>query len=126
MGLGVSMSGLLHSKNFTEPDYNVCCTAFTHNDPHLAAMLRALERPGMPHSSLYVGASATSSNSTLAFSNLRMCEGGSEEGSKGTRVWGTGNGDGEGGRETGILIKGTGRRSVGSAGMHPRTWHPRT
>ena len=56
----------------------VTCRA--ESNPHLAAMLRALERPGMPHSSLYVGASATSSNSTLAFSNLRMCEGGSEEG----------------------------------------------
>ena len=90
MGLGVSMSGLLHSKNFTEPDYNVCCTAFTHNDPHLAAMLRALERPGMPHSSLYVGASATSSNSTLAFSNLRTRRGEGGAGGGRAEVWNRG------------------------------------
>ena len=31
-------------------------------------MLSALERPGMPHISRYVGASLASSNSTLAFS----------------------------------------------------------
>ena len=36
--------------------------------PSRAAMLRALERPGMPHMRRYVGASLASSNSTLAFS----------------------------------------------------------
>eukprot|EP00965_Chrysotila_dentata_P236489 6201341-Pleurochrysis_carterae.AAC.3 len=36
--------------------------------PRRRAMAMALERPGMPHSSRYVGASATSSNSTHAFS----------------------------------------------------------
>ena len=37
--------------------------------PSRAAMLSALERPGMPHIRRYVGASRASSNSTLAFSN---------------------------------------------------------
>ena len=36
--------------------------------PSREAMLRALERPGMPHMRRYVGASLASSNSTLAFS----------------------------------------------------------
>ena len=38
------------------------------SSPSRAAILSALERPGMPHSSRYVGRSATSSNSMLTFS----------------------------------------------------------
>ena len=66
----------------------VTCRA--ESNPHLAAMLRALERPGMPHSSLYVGASATSSNSTLAFSNLRTRRGEGGAGGGRAEVWNRG------------------------------------
>jgi hypothetical protein len=43
------------------------------SSPRRDAMLSALLRPGTPHNRRYVGASAASSNSTLAFSN---CPGG--------------------------------------------------
>lgn len=50
------------------PRLSLAALMMVGSRPRPAAMLRALERPGTPHSRRYVGASFCSSNSTLAFS----------------------------------------------------------
>ena len=51
-----------------EPSRSLAASTTSASSPSRAAILRALLRPGTPHSRRYVGAILRSSNSTLAFS----------------------------------------------------------